>query len=204
MEEFAFRGIPDINFVQDKINEATLTEDIGLRRHQQQELIQRLKYQLHELEQYAFENGEAGLPQDVVLERQKVILNELKDRMNLELDEKELYHLTTADVKQQIDTAVEQLISPLRIKEHLVNQLKTQIADLERFINYLQTDTKNSKCMCGCALHSVKTSFRGDTIGIVQKTASLLQMFTLLQLNCGPHRFKKNNLKNTVKVNHWG
>lgn len=73
------------------MDEASLAEAVRLRRTQQRELIDRLKCQLRELEQYAFENGAAGVPQDVLLERQRVILNELKTRMNLELDEQK-YH----------------------------------------------------------------------------------------------------------------
>lgn len=45
-----------------------------VKRYQQKELIDQLKYQLRELESYAFETGEAGLPQEVLLERQRVIL----------------------------------------------------------------------------------------------------------------------------------
>jgi hypothetical protein len=112
--------------------------------------------------------------------------------------------MTSADVKQQINIALDQLISPLRVKEHLVAQLKTQVADLERFINYLQSDTKHDKCSCGCAYHSLKKPFKSDTIGIIQRTATLLQMFAVLQLGCGAHTFKRNDLKNTMKINHWG
>ncbi|XP_060537332.1 RUN domain-containing protein 1 isoform X2 [Cylas formicarius] len=207
LEEFAFRGIPDVGLVKEKMDEASLAEAVRLRRTQQRELIDRLKSQLRELEQYAFENGEAGIPQDVLLERQRVILNELKTRMNLELDEKDYHQLSTADVKQQINVALDQLVSPLRVKEHLVAQLKTQVADLERFISYLQADSnKNAKCSCGCAYHSVKKPFRSETtIGLIQKTATLLQMFAVMQLGCGVRsQFKKNDLKNTMKGNHWG
>lgn len=89
LEDFAFRGIPDIGLVKEKMDEASLTEAVRLRRTQQRELIDKLKSQLRELEQYAFENGEAGIPQDVLLERQRIILNELKTKMNLELDEQD-------------------------------------------------------------------------------------------------------------------
>lgn len=113
--------------------------------------------------------------------------------------------MTPAEVKEQVDVAVDQLINPLKMKEQLVAQLKTEVADLERFINYLQADTKKAKCSCGCALHSVKKPFKEDTVGMVQKTAALLQMFAMLQLGCGgPQGFKKNDLKNTMKGNHWG
>lgn len=83
LEEFAFKGIPDvhtgsINKVMDKIS--TQNDDTALvkanqpTQNQHQELINQLKSQLKELESYAFEIGEAGLPQDVLIERQKVIL----------------------------------------------------------------------------------------------------------------------------------
>ncbi|CAH0562462.1 unnamed protein product [Brassicogethes aeneus] len=205
LEEFAFRGIPDVGLVKERMDEASLAEAVRLRRTQQRELIERLKCQLRELEQYAFENGAAGVPQDVLLERQRVILNELSTRMNLELDEQKYHQMTPADVKQQINVALDELVSPLKVKEHLVAQLKTQVADLERFITYLQADTKNAKCSCGCAYHSLKQPFQNETtLGLIQKTATILQMFAALQLGCGPQQFKKNDLKATMKVNHWG
>lgn len=109
-------------------------------------------------------------------------------------------------MKQQVDIALGQLVNPLKMKEHLVAQLKTQVADLERFINYLQADTKHARCTCGCALHSVnkKKPSKHETIGLMQKTALILQMFAILHLGCGSSHFKKNDLKSTMKVNHWG
>ncbi|CAG9764904.1 unnamed protein product [Ceutorhynchus assimilis] len=208
LEEFVFRGIPDVSFVKEKMDEASLAEAVRLRRTQQRELIDRLKSQLRELEQYAFESGEAGIPQDVLLERQQVILNELKTRMNLELDEQNYHQMTPEAVKQQINIAVDQLVSPIKLKEHLVAQLKTQVADLERFIGYLQQNdgNKHQNCSCGCAYHSVKKPFPSETtLGIIQKTVTILQMFALMQLGCGvKSRFRKNDLKNTMKINHWG
>lgn len=100
--------------------------------------------------------------------------------------------------------ALGQLVNPLKMKEHLVAQLKTQVADLERFINYLQADTKHSKCSCGCSLHSVKSPFKSETVGLFQRTAILLQMFAMLQLGCGQKQFRRNDLKKTMKGNHWG
>lgn len=205
LEEFAFRGIPDVGHVKERMDEASLAEAVRLRRTQQKELIDKLKTQLRELEQYAFENGEAGIPQDMLVERQRIILNELKTRMNLELDEQSFYQMSQADVCKQINVAFDQLVSPLKVKEHLVAQLKTQIADLERFIGYLQTDTKHSKCSCQCSYHSLKRPCKGETtIGLIQRTATILQMFAVLQLGCKPQHFTKNDLKNSMKINHWG
>ena len=43
-----------------------------LQREKQKDLIEQLKNQLQELESYAYETGEAGLPQSVLLERHKL------------------------------------------------------------------------------------------------------------------------------------
>lgn len=113
--------------------------------------------------------------------------------------------MTQADVSKQISVALDQLVSPLRVKEHLVAQLKTQVADLERFISYLQADTKHTKCSCGCSYHALKQPYKSETtLGLIQKTATILQMFAVLQLGCGSNHFRKNDLKKTMKVNHWG
>lgn len=87
LEEFAFKGVPDVaqvglSKVIDNLNtqepdENTLLKAIQVKHNQHQELIDRLKNQLKELESYAFEIGEAGVPQDVLLERQKVILGKI-------------------------------------------------------------------------------------------------------------------------------
>lgn len=90
LEEFAFRGIPDIGLVKEKIDETGLVNSIGLKQNHY-ELFNLLKVQLKELEEYAFEKDDLRIPQDVLLERQRVILNELKIRMNLELDEQNIH-----------------------------------------------------------------------------------------------------------------
>jgi hypothetical protein len=48
-------------------------------RVKQKELISQLKTQLEDLEKYAYETGEAGLPQSVVMERQRVIIGEFSE-----------------------------------------------------------------------------------------------------------------------------
>lgn len=54
-----------------------------------------------------------------------------------------------------VDNAIGQIVNPVKVKEHLVGQLKTQIEDLERFIDFLQGDAtspgpyaNNLKCKC--------------------------------------------------------
>jgi hypothetical protein len=58
-------------------------------RAKQKELISQLKNQLEDLEKYAYETGEAGLPQSVVMERQRVIIGkfEISDSHSCEYDD---------------------------------------------------------------------------------------------------------------------
>ncbi|KAH8267037.1 hypothetical protein KR044_000486, partial [Drosophila immigrans] len=105
------------------------------------ELIEQLKSQLTELEQLAYESGAPGvLPQHVLLEKQKFILDELRTKLNLQVEQHQLPGLSTEQLRHQVDNAIGEFVGPLKMKEQLVAQLKTQITDLERFIAFLQCD----------------------------------------------------------------
>lgn len=110
-----------------------------------------------------------------------------------------------------------QIVSPLKMKEQLVSQLKTQIADLERFINYLQgeVNTETLACTCACPVHTsgsagstsyAKKSFnrkteeesRTKTLNTVKKVVALLHMFIVSQLGCGSERVRRNFKKSSV------
>lgn len=114
-----------------------------------------------------------------------------------------------------------QIVSPLKMKEQLVGQLKTQIADLERFINYLQGEisTETLACTCACPVHThgtttasssssfSKHSFQKKPIGeekqteslnTVRKVLMLLHMYVLSQLGCSSERSKHNFKKKSV------
>ena len=59
--------------------------------------------------------------------------------MNLNED---ISSLSTEELRQRVDAAVAQIVNPARVKEQLVEQLKTQIRDLEMFINFIQGQRK--------------------------------------------------------------
>ncbi len=62
-------------FIFFNFQEGDISEDyVSHQREKQKELIQQLKQQLEDLEKYAYETGEAGLPQSVLLERQKLLI----------------------------------------------------------------------------------------------------------------------------------
>ena len=46
--------------------------------------------------------------------------------------------LSEDQLRATVDTAVGQIVNPLKMKSQLVSQLQTQITDLEMFIQFLQ------------------------------------------------------------------
>lgn len=245
LEEFAFRGIPDvpnslllesrsITPISPKscdrsmigvITDTEIESKMALQRTKQRELISQLKSQLEDLEKYAYETGDADLPQSVILERQNIIISHLKEKLNFDVDD--LCKLPADDLRWQVDYAISQIVSPLKMKEQLVCQLKTQIADLERFINYLQGEvsTETLACTCACPVHaggSSSTAYgskrrydrgkpieeelgddnRTRTLNTVRKVVALLHMFLMSQLGCGSERVRRkfggNNNKNSL------
>lgn len=157
LEDFAFQGIPEV--AQPGISSSTTRGEGDMEAAEADaaaeaepskpppdgELIEQLKSQLTELEQLAYESGAPGvLPQHVLLEKQKFILDELRSKLNLQVEQHQLPELSTEQLRHQVDNAIGEFVGPLKMKEQLVAQLKTQITDLERFIAFLQCDTAAS------------------------------------------------------------
>ncbi|XP_005112834.1 RUN domain-containing protein 1 [Aplysia californica] len=168
LEEFAFKGIPDVRGC--KTQDAQILEEMSDREHEskiseqrekQRELIEQLKSQLEDLETYAYETGDAdSLPTSKVMEKQKVVLEELRHKLDLNLENFD--SLSTEELRQVVDNAVGQIVNPAKVKEKLVEQLKTQIVDLERFIQFLQGEATSpgplGKERCICPMHEESSS----------------------------------------------
>ncbi|XP_046615825.1 RUN domain-containing protein 1 isoform X2 [Neodiprion virginianus] len=237
LEEFAFRGIPDVpsnlcgeNHIApssavmsshdqsaiSSISDSEVETKMALQRTKQRELIVQLKSQLEDLEKYAYETGGAGPPQSVILERQNLIINHLKEKLNFNIDD--LCKLPLEDLRWQVDCAISQIVSPLKMKEQLVTQLKTQITDLERFINYLQGEVspESLACTCACPVHTNGTAsssygrksfknrsedeeIQSKTLFTIRRAAALLHMFALSQLGCSSDQARKNMKKNAAR-----
>lgn len=67
----------------------------------------------------------------------QVIIDELIKKLDVNLNE-DIGNLTPEELRQRVDSAIAQIVNPARVKEQLVDQLKTQIRDLEMFINFIQ------------------------------------------------------------------
>nr|XP_021579935.1 RUN domain-containing protein 1 isoform X1 [Ictidomys tridecemlineatus] len=178
LEEFAFRGCPHVlgyegpgdpasdeggRLPGDRprlrgedqgLSEREKQERLETQREKQKELILQLKTQLDDLETFAYQEGSYdSLPQSVVLERQRVIIDELIKKLDMNLNE-DISSLSTEELRQRVDAAVAQIVNPARVKEQLVEQLKTQIRDLEMFISFIQDEvgsplqTGGGQCEC--------------------------------------------------------
>ncbi|KAM9209949.1 RUN domain-containing protein 1 isoform 2-T2 [Dugong dugon] len=194
LEDFAFRGCPHVLGYRDGEDPAS-DEGDGLpgdrprlwgedpseqekREHQetqrekQRELILQLKTQLDDLETFAYQEGSYdSLPQSVVLERQRVIIDELIKKLDMNLNE-DISSLSTEELRQRVDAAVAQIVNPARVKEQLVEQLKTQIRDLEMFISFIQAKPEDAKRVREMGLH------------LTRRALAVLQIFAASQFGC--------------------
>ena len=66
-------------------------------------------------------------------------------RLNLNVED--IAALSEDQLRATVDSAVGQIVNPLKMKSQLVSQLQTQITDLEMFIQFLQ---EVSACMFLC------------------------------------------------------
>nr|XP_020508370.1 RUN domain-containing protein 1 isoform X2 [Labrus bergylta] len=213
LEEFAFRGCPHV--VGCRAQDATQLENSSERekrerleaqREKQKDLIFQLKTQLDDLERFAYQEGSYdSLPQSVVMERQKVIIDELIKKLDVNLNE-DIGNLSPEELRQRVDSAIAQIVNPARVKEQLVDQLKTQIRDLEMFINFIQDEVGNPLLSEGG--HSQQTQAAGANsrspggkkkvdpeqaqkiretgLQLIQKALAVLQIFAASQFGCGP------------------
>ncbi|CAD5119154.1 DgyrCDS7792 [Dimorphilus gyrociliatus] len=171
------------------------------------------------------QTGDADLPTSKVLEKQKILIDQLTKKLNFQLED--MSKLGDDDLKKIVDTAVGKIVNPAKVKEKLVDQLKTQVTDLERFISFLQGDAQTPGPLghkCTCPMHGSKFNFDDNhaqvhknnemknhsstmkeaTLSIMKQALTVLQLFTFSQFGCGHKEFKRNLLKRTTKNNHWG
>ncbi|XP_072550208.1 RUN domain-containing protein 1 [Salminus brasiliensis] len=210
LEEFAFRGCPHVLGLRGRENpsEREKRERLEAQREKQKELIFQLKTQLDDLERFAYQEGSYdSLPQSVVMERQRVIIDELIKKLDVNLNE-DIGKLTPEELRQRVDAAIAQIVNPVRVKEQLVEQLKTQIRDLEMFINFIQDEVGNPLQTEGGNSEEAPTSgskpqtqggmkqvdpeqaqrLRETGLQLIQRALAVLQIFALSQFGCSAGR----------------
>ncbi|XP_028842360.1 RUN domain-containing protein 1 isoform X2 [Denticeps clupeoides] len=211
LEEFAFKGCPhvvgcraqDAQMLENS-SEREKRERLDAQREKQKQLIVQLKTQLDDLERFAYQEGSYdSLPQSVVMERQRVIIDELIKKLDVNLNE-DIGNLTPEELRQRVDAAIAQIVNPARVKEQLVEQLKTQIRDLEMFINFIQDEVGNPLLSGGEPCQQTQTSgpnsrapggrkkvdpeqaqrMRETGLQLMQRALAVLQIFAVSQFGC--------------------
>uniref|UniRef100_A0A8P4K1T7 RUN domain-containing protein 1 n=1 Tax=Dicentrarchus labrax TaxID=13489 RepID=A0A8P4K1T7_DICLA len=222
LEEFAFRGCPHVVGCRaqdakqlensEDLSEREKRERLEAQREKQKDLIFQLKTQLDDLERFAYQEGSYdSLPQSVVMERQKVIIDELIKKLDVNLNE-DIGNASPEELRQRVDAAIAQIVNPARVKEQLVDQLKTQIRDLEMFINFIQDEVGNPLLSDGehsqqpqAAGTNARTpgvkkkvdpeqaqKMRETGLQLIQKALAVLQIFAASQFGCAPGHIPQN------------
>lgn len=186
LEDFAFRGCTDVAMEKHMRRSADGSEKDGVdrQRERQKVLIARLKEQLEDLEKYAYEAGEGDLPSTEVMARQKAVIDKLHEKVQLDL---ELDKMSQSDLQKKVDEALKKLMNPIKAKEKLVEQLQTQIVDLERFVSFLQTEI------------SVRPPSSISSLPVAPAKKSLFTNW--MKFN---QKFERNQLKRTPQGSHYG
>lgn len=216
LEDFAFKGCPQPFVARaldgpqlDNASEREKLEQLEAQRQKQRELIIQLKTQLDDLETFAYQEGNyESLPQSIVLERQRVIIDELIKKLDVNLND-DFSSLSSDELRHRVDAAIAQIVNPARVKEQLVVQLKTQISDLEMFINFLHGEVgsppqiENGKCTCpvhGASGSNATSSrlpsgshhvdpetarkIRATGLSLMRRALAVLQIFAVSQFGC--------------------
>jgi RUN domain-containing protein 1 len=105
LEEFAFRGCPDMNKANLLVADTSTHEKIiEEQRLKQKDLIDQLKNQLIDLESYAYQSGTLEIPSTLIMEKQRVIIDELKEKINLPIEN--MNKLSNDELKKAVDSAI--------------------------------------------------------------------------------------------------
>ena len=81
------------------------TEELIVKSFYSTVVCSELKEQLMELETFAYESGQGELPQSVLVEKQKAMIDQLRSRLNINLDDFD--HLSTEELKKIVDSSLQ-------------------------------------------------------------------------------------------------
>lgn len=236
LHEFASSGIPDVMCQSSSIltSECSNEELIENEKCREKEFINELKQKLDELERYAAASGSLeGAPTSVMIEKQKVLIDQLRSKLDLQLDDASVSKLSSEELRKLVDQAIHQLTNPVKLKENLITQMRTQINDLEKFIEFLKADAAaaaaaneqksiepnrsspakvNPTTTNSLKTRKFQTENQTNFSQTMKKVVVLTQLYTFLLLTCGTRSMQKkpshqptpNIKKDIVAKKHFG
>ncbi|XP_061717860.1 RUN domain-containing protein 1 [Cydia pomonella] len=220
LEEFTSRGVPGARAApQGSSGEASCAECVELetkirrQRTKQAHFIERLQTQLKELERFAA-NPEASDKQH------RTLIEHLRSEIDRSLEEGCHQPLSADELRHQINCAVRQYADKQLSKEEIICKLQAHIEDMQKFIKLMKNeDLKNSKSKTpepksSKSQNSFDKTFnknkannddlRTETINLMRKASTLIQIFTVSQFGCSPNSSRKVERQSSTIVTHWG
>ncbi|KAG7301955.1 hypothetical protein JYU34_013399 [Plutella xylostella] len=196
---------------------AALERRVRRQRDQQALFVDRLKAQLKELERFAVQppSGEEHT-------QHKSLIEHLRTEIDRSVQEGCHQPLTADELRHQINCAVRQYSDRQLSKDEVIAKLQGHIEDMQTFIRVMKSEelqnekpkpkinieTKN----IGKPESSFRSSrskinnddLRTETINLMRKASTLIQIFTVSQFGCSPNTNKKFESKSSTIVTHWG
>ena len=219
LEEFTSRGVPDSRTApQGSSGEASCGECVELERKisrqrtKQAHFIDRLKIQLKELEHFAANPASTGET------KHRTLIDHLKTEIDQNLEEGCYQPLTAEELRHQINCAVRQYADKQLSKDEIISKLQAHIEDMQKFIKLMKneelknsklpTETKNvgksEKFEKNFSRSKSNDDLRSETINLMRKASTLIQIFTVSQFGCSPNTNRRYEGKSSPNVTHWG
>ncbi|XP_072929976.1 RUN domain-containing protein 1-like [Epargyreus clarus] len=219
LEEFTSRGVSNSRAApQGSSGDQNCSECVELERKihnqrtRQSHFIERLKTQLKEIERYAADpKCEDG--------KHRTLIDHLRHEIDRSIEEGCHQPLTADELRHQIDCAVRQYTDRQLSKEEIISKLQAHIDDMQKFIKLM----KNEELSKGNANQKpeskkvgrsetfeknfnrskVNDDLKTETINLMRKASTLIQIFTVSQFGCSPNT-RRHERKSSTIVTHWG
>ncbi|CAH0727235.1 unnamed protein product, partial [Brenthis ino] len=218
LEEFTSRGVDSRAAPQGSAGESCnecleLERKIRNQKSKQAHFIERLKSQLKELERYA--EGSSN-PDD---DQHRSLIEHLRREIDHSLEEGCHHPLSTEELRHQIDCAVRQYAERQLSKEEIIGKLQAHIDDMQKFIKLMKNEDanrtkakpkeprnmgKSESFEKNFTSNKVNDELKAETINLMRKASTLIQIFTVSQFGCSPNSNKKYDRKSSTIVTHWG
>ncbi|OAF70966.1 RUN domain-containing protein 1 [Intoshia linei] len=125
LEEFAFSGC-EMN-----VKAIHLKSDYN-------KMITNLKAKIADLETFAYGMGYGDLPTFMILEKHTQLIKQLKKKLNLDLEN--IIDKDQTDLNNILEKYMQSLLKPNIVQQKLIDQLMTQVRDLEQYIRFISNE----------------------------------------------------------------
>ncbi|XP_059062896.1 RUN domain-containing protein 1 [Achroia grisella] len=217
LEEFTSRGVTDTRAAPQGSSGDNCSECLELekkmrkQRVKQAHFIERLKAQLKELERFVANPSSKGDS------RHRVLIEHLRSEIDQSLDEG-CQPLSADELRHQINCAVRQYADRQLSKDEIISKLQVHVEDMQKFIDLMKMEELRENGKTKTEPKKVNTNnfeknfhkskvnedLKTETINLMRKASTLIQIFTVSQFGCSPNEGKKFDRKSSTITAHWG